>query len=132
MSWYYDFRPYVPVAERQRQAQRQLAKLAKKGLVVRPIQIEGRTIAKSFWGKAWCEHLEAYMDYETRLPRGRTYVRNGSVVHLELKPGQVEAMVSGTELYKVKITISPAAKAKWKALCCQCAGGIGSLVELLQ
>jgi uncharacterized Zn finger protein len=133
MSWHnFEYRPYVPVAERQRRAQRELAKLAKKGLVVRPIRIEGRTIAQSFWGKAWCDNLESYMDYANRLPRGRTYVRNGSVVHLEIKPGQIEAMVSGTEMYKVRISITSAAKAKWNALCRECAGGIGSLVELLQ
>ncbi len=133
MSWnYYGFRPYVSVAERQRRAQKEMAKFAKKGLVVQPIRIEGRTIARSFWGKAWCDNLESYMDYANRLPRGRTYVRNGSVVHLDVKPGYVEAMVSGTELYRVKISITPVAAPKWKGLCRECAGGIGSLVELLQ
>jgi len=133
MSWnYYGFRPYVSVAERQRNAQRELAKLTKKGMTVRPIRIQGRTIAHSFWGQAWCENLESYMDYANRLPRGRTYVRNGSVVHLDVKQGRIEAMVSGSELYKVSIQIVPAAKPKWKALCRACAGGIGSLVELLQ
>jgi uncharacterized Zn finger protein len=133
MSWgYYGFRPYVSVAERQRNAQRELAKLSKRGLVVRPVTIEGRTIASSFWGQAWCDNLESYMDYANRLPRGRTYVRNGSVVHLEVQPGRITAMVSGSELYKVDIKIVAAPKAKWKALCRSCAGGIGSLVELLQ
>lgn len=134
MSWrnYYGFRPYVSVAERRRNAQREIAKLAKKGKVIRPIQIEGRTIAHTFWGKAWCENLESYMDYENRLPRGRTYVRNGSVVHLDVKPGEIEAMVSGSELYQVKISIVSVVKSKWKTLCRECAGGIGSLVELLQ
>ena len=133
MSWgYYGFRPYVSVAERRRKAQREVAKLAKKGKVIRPIQIEGRTIARTFWGKAWCDNLESYMDYANRLPRGRTYVRNGSVVHLDVRPGEIEAMVSGSELYRVKITMVAAAKAKWKVLCRECAGGIGSLVELLQ
>ena len=133
MSWnYYGFRPYVSVAERQRNAQRELAKLTKKGLVVRPINIEGRTIASSFWGAAWCDNLESYMDYANRLPRGRTYIRNGSVVHLDIQPGKIAAKVSGSELYDVVIRIVPAAKAKWKTLCRSCAGGIGSLVELLQ
>jgi uncharacterized Zn finger protein len=129
---YYGFRPYVSVAERQRNAQREVAKLAKKGLVPQPIHIEGRTIARSFWGQAWCDNLESYMDYANRLPRGRTYARNGSVVHLEIKPGEIQALVSGSELYKVKISITPVVTAKWKALCSECAGGIGSLVELLQ
>ncbi len=134
MSWnYYGFRPYVSVAQRRLNAQRELARLAKKkGFVARPIEIEGRTIARSFWGAAWCDNLESYMDYANRLPRGRTYVRNGSVVHLDIQPGEITAMVSGSELYNVNIRISPAASAKWKALCRSCAGGIGSLVELLQ
>jgi len=133
MSWYsYGFRPYVSVAERRRKAQREMAKLAKKGKAIRPVQLEGRTIARTFWGKAWCDNLESYMDYANRLPRGRTYVRNGSVVHLDIRPGEIEATVSGSELYQVKISIAAAAKAKWKKLCQECAGGIGSLVELLQ
>ncbi len=133
MSWnYYGFRPYVSVAERRRKAQRETARLAKKGKAIRPVQLDGRTIARTFWGKAWCDNLESYMDYANRLPRGRTYVRNGSVVHLDIRSGEIEAMVSGSELYHVNISITPAAKAKWKTLCRECAGGIGSLVELLQ
>jgi uncharacterized Zn finger protein len=81
---------------------------------------------------AWCENLESYMDYENRLPRGRAYVRNGSVVHLDIRPGEIEATVSGSHLYQVKVSITAAAKAKWKKVCHECAGGIGSLVELLQ
>lgn len=133
MRWNdFGFRPYVSVAQRKRLGQKEVEKLAKKGLVVQPIRIEGRVIAKSFWGNAWCENLESYMDYANRLPRGRSYVRNGSVLHLEIKPGAVEAMVCGSELYRVKINITPVARDKWKGLCRECAGGIGSLVELLQ
>ena len=134
MSWrnYYGFRPYVSVAERRRKAQREVSKLAKKGKTIQPILIEGRAIASTFWGKSWCDTLEAYSDYANRLPRGRTYVRNGSVVHLEIRAGEIEAIVSGSELYRIKVKITPAAKTKWQALCKQCAGGIGSLVELLQ
>jgi uncharacterized Zn finger protein len=133
MSWnYYGFRPYVSVAERRRKAAKEMAKLAKKGKAIRPVQIEGRTIARTFWGKAWCDNLESYMDYANRLPRGRTYVRNGSVVHLDIRAGEIEATVSGSELYQVKIGITPAAKAKWKRLCHECSGAIGSLVELLR
>ena len=73
---------------------------------MQPIVIDGRVIAKTFWGKAWCENLESYSDFENRLPRGRTYVRNGSVVHLEIQPGRISARVSGSELYTVEITIA--------------------------
>ena len=99
---------------------------------MQPIVIDGRVIAKTFWGKAWCENLESYSDFENRLPRGRTYVRNGSVVHLEIQPGRISARVSGSELYSVEITISSLPDPHWKCVKSQCAGQIGSLVELLQ
>ncbi len=133
MSWnYYGFRPYVSVAERRRKAEREMAKLAKKGKAIRPVQIEGRTIARTFWGKAWCDNLESYMDYENRLPRGRTYVRNGSVVDLQVGPGRVTALVSGSTMYDVKVTVAPVPRTRWNAICKDCAGAIDSLVELLQ
>ena len=132
MGWNYGFAPYVPVAQRRRQAERELEKMRKKGLVVQPIKIGGRLIAKTFWGKAWCENLESYSDFENRLPRGRTYARNGSVVHLDIQPGRISAWVSGSELYSVEITISSLPDPHWKSVKSQCAGQIGSLVELLQ
>ena len=87
MSWYYDWKPYVPVAERRRRAMKKMDALRKKGVDIQPIAIDGRKIAKTFWGEAWCDHLESFSDYENRLPRGRTYVRNGSVCHLAIAEG---------------------------------------------
>src|SRR5258708_39491959 len=104
---WYEFRPYVPVAQRRAQAAREVEKRRKKGETITPVVIEGRTIAHTFWGKAWCDNLESYSDFANRLPRGRTYVRNGSVVDLQIKPGEIKALVSGSELYKVAITIEP-------------------------
>jgi uncharacterized Zn finger protein len=129
---WFQFRPYVPVAQRRAQAAREVAKRVKKGQSVSPVVIEGRTIAKTFWGKAWCDNLESYSDYENRLPRGRTYVRNGSVVDLQIHPGKVTATVSGSELYDVGINITPLPDAQWRSIKSRCAGQIGSLVELLQ
>jgi uncharacterized Zn finger protein len=128
----YEWRPYVPVALRRRLAAAKLAKLKKKGQSVSPVRIVGRAIAKSFWGKSWCTNLERYSDYENRLPRGRTYVRNGSVVDLQLAKTKVSAVVSGSDLYTVTITIAPVPATRWKAICRDCAGSIDSLVELLQ
>ena len=124
--------PYVPVAERRRKAERELAELRKKGHPVAPVRIEGRTIATTFWGKAWCDNLESYRDYENRLPRGRTYVRNGSVVDLQITPRRVKAVVSGSSIYTVTVSIEAVPKAQWQSLCRDCASGIDSLVELLQ
>ncbi len=129
---FFAWRPYVPVAERRRQAERKLAKLKKRGQPISPVRIDGRTIAKSFWGKSWCDNLERYSDFENRVPRGRTYVRNGSVVDLQVGKGEVTAMVAGSNLYKIKIAIAPVKSARWKSICRDCAGTIDSLVELLQ
>ena len=129
---YYGWRPYVSVAERRRKAEREMAKRRKLGQAVSPVTIEGRIIARTFWGKSWCENLERYSDYDNRLPRGRTYVRNGSVVDLQITPGTIQAVVCGSELYEVAVSVTPVAKARWKSICEDCSGAIDSLVELLQ
>ena len=130
--WYGQYPPYVPVAQRRAQAAREVQKRRKKGENISPVVIEGRIIAKTFWGKAWCDNLESYSDYSNRLPRGRTYVRNGSVVDLQIKPGRITALVSGSELYEIAITIAPLPAAQWAGIKTRCAGQVGSLVELLQ
>ena len=132
MGDFWGWRPYVSVAERRRMAARELEKRKKKGHAVSPVIIEGRTIAKTFWGKAWCDNLERYSDFANRLPRGRTYVRNGSVIDLQIAPGTIEALVSGSRIYKVTVKVAPVGKARWKSICKDCAGAIDSLVELLQ
>jgi len=109
-----------------------MEKLRKKGHPVAPVTIEGRAIASTFWGKAWCDNLERYRDYENRIERGRTYVRNGSVVDLQIAPLEVTATVSGSELYQVKVSIGEVPKKQWASICKDCTGGIDSLVELLQ
>jgi uncharacterized Zn finger protein len=126
------WRPYVSVAERRRKAAREMEKLKKKGHPVSPVVIESRAIAKTFWGKAWCDNLEGYSDFANRLPRGRTYVRNGSVVDLQIGGGKVKALVSGSEIYNVAVKVTPVSKARWRSICSDCAGAIDSLVELLQ
>ena len=123
---------YVPVARRRRNAAREVARLQKAGRAVTPVQIAGRAIATTFWGKTWCENLEAYRDYESRLPRGRTYVRNGSVIDLQVAPREVRALVSGSEIYRVSIRIEALGKRAWQSICADCAGRIESLIELLQ
>lgn len=132
MSRYSQWKRYVPVAERRAKARRHATKLAKQGVQLQPVEVDGRTIARTFWGKAWCSNLEAYSDYSNRLPRGRTYARNGSVVDLRISQGQIDALVSGSSMYDVKVRIDTLPDGPWKALRDQCAGQIDSLVGLLQ
>ena len=129
---YNQWAPYVPVAKRRARAQRAMAKLRKQGKHIEPVEVEGHKIARSFWGEGWCKQLEQFSDYDNRLPRGRTYVRNGSVAHLAISKGKIEAIVSGSTLYHVDIAVKPLARKKWKILRQQCTGQIGSMLELLQ
>ena len=133
MSRYYGgWAPYVSVAERRRRAERAMQKLRKTGHPVAPVTIPGRLIATTFWGRAWCENMESYRDYESRLPRGRAYVRNGSVVDLQIARGRVTALVCGSEVYRITVTIKETASTQWQAICADCAGSINSMIELLQ
>jgi uncharacterized Zn finger protein len=129
---FYGWAPYVTVAERRAKAQKQLEKMKKKGLKVQPVLLSCRKIADSFWGKGWCKHMESFSDYTNRLPRGRSYVRNGSVCHLEIHSSHIKAIVSGSLLYNVSITITPLMKKKWDAIKRSCTGQIGSLIDLLR
>jgi uncharacterized Zn finger protein len=129
---WHEFPPYVSAAERRRRGLREVTKRKKKGLPAEPVAVAGRTIARTFWGKAWCDHLESYSDYANRLPRGRTYVRNGSVLHLGVGPGRIDALVQGSELYEVSVVVTPLEPSRWKGVVGACAGKIDSLVELLQ
>jgi uncharacterized Zn finger protein len=133
MSWYREWKPYVPVAKRRAQATSYAAKLAKKEQrQPAPIKIEGRAVARTFWGKAWCDNLESYSDFANRLPRGRTYVRNGSVVDLTIARGKIAAIVGGSEVYEVTIQIQTLGKPAWKRLRTDCAQSVHSVLDLLQ
>lgn len=127
-----EWAPYVPVAVRRRRAADAMKKRAAKGHPVDPVVIEGRTIAKSPWGKSWCSNLEAYSDFSNRLPRGRTYARNGSIVDLQIQSGKIKASVAGSSLYHCTLSVTKISKKRWKSICADCHGGIDSLVELLR
>lgn len=132
MGYYNEWPAYVSVAERKQKAANHLRELQKKGQKPNPVVIEGRKIANTFWGQAWCDNLEAYSDFSNRLPRGRSYVKNGAVIDLSIHKGSVSAKVMGSSLYTVKVVIEPMPESKWRSLVKACAGKIESLIELLQ
>ena len=130
---YEEWAPYVPVGEKIAQAQAAAKKLAaKEKREPAPAKPEGRKLAKTFWGIKWCANLERYHDYANRLPRGATYVRNGSVVDLMIEPGRIRAIVAGSEPYKIDIKIATLAAPAWKSISNDCAQEIESLLDLLQ
>ncbi len=134
MSYYGRWYPPPPptVGELQFAALKRLQEMKEAGKQVSPVDpIAGNLIARTFWGKAWCQNLLRYSDYANRMPRGRKYVRSGSVIHLKIGKGSIRALVSGTELYEVAIRIAALPEARWKSVRDECAGEIESLVDLL-
>ena len=131
MSWS-EFERKPTVREQRQNAARESQRRAKSGESLSPVVLEGRTIASSFWGKAWCDNLESYRDFEYRLPRGRSYVRHRAVIDLKVSAGQIAALVCGSEVYTVQIAIKPLAQGHWSRIKTQCAGQVGSLIELLE
>ena len=129
---FYGWKPYVSVAARRKQAEKAAAKASKTGADLSPVAASRGAIARTFWGKAWCDNLERYSDYANRLPRGRTYVRNGSVIDLKITNGEVRAKVMGSSLYDVNVTVVAVPGKQWRSISADCAGSIDSLVELLQ
>lgn len=129
---YWGWKPYVSVAERRKSAEKEAAKARKAGAELSPVEPYRGALAKTFWGKAWGDNLERYSDYANRLPRGRTYVRNGSVIDLNIAAGEIRAQVMGSSLYKVKVSVDTVPEKQWQAIGADCSGSIDSLVELLQ
>lgn len=129
---FYGWKPYVSAAARRKKAEKAVARARKAGADLSPVAASRGAIAKTFWGKAWCDNLERYSDYANRVPRGRTYVRNGSVIDLKITQGEVQAQVMGSTLYKIAVRVTAVPGKQWQSISAQCAGSIDSLVELLQ
>jgi uncharacterized Zn finger protein len=126
------WKSYVSVAERRKMAEKAAAKAKKAGADLSPVAACRGAIAKTFWGKGWCNNLECYSDFANRLPRGRTYVRNGSVIDLKITKGEVRAKVMGSNLYTVNVTVVGVPRKQWHSIIADCTGSIDTLVELLQ
>lgn len=131
---YYGYPRYVSVAEKKARARRKLEQLRKKHPDMRPVVIEGSALVRTWWGKAWNRNLEKYADYANRIGRGRSYVRHGAVLDLQIRPGQVRALVQGSRRspYTVTMKIKPVSKSIWKQIRAACAGQLASLQELLE
>ncbi|MCL7487587.1 MAG: hypothetical protein M8357_05375 [Desulfobulbaceae bacterium] len=130
---YWGYPKYVTVAEKKAKVEKKLAQLRKKRPDITPVVIEGKTLARTWWGKSWNRNLERYADYSNRIGRGKNYVRHGAVLDLKIKGGRVTALVQGTRAkpYEVVVRIAPVKKANWNHIRKQCQGELRSLADLL-
>jgi uncharacterized Zn finger protein len=123
---------YETVEQKRRKAEKLIKKLSKINPDLKPVRIEGRALARTFWGKAWCGHMDQMADYDNRLPRGRSYARNGAICHLDIRQGEIEALISGTRMYTVNMRVKPLKEKQWALIQKACAGKIDTLLNLLQ
>lgn len=130
---YWGYPEYVSVAEKKAKAARKLREFARKNPNIRPVVIEGGKIALTWWGKAWNLNLEQYADYSNRIGRGRSYVRNGAVLDLQIERGEVNALVQGSHAqpYSVCVKIQTLKKDIWNQIKSACEDTLESFQELL-
>lgn len=130
----YGYKKYVTAAEKRKKAEKSQEKLRRKNTELKPIVIEGRNLAHSWWGKAWNSNLESYADYRNRIARGKSYVRSGSVLDLRVESGVVRALVQGSRAkpYEVLIQIKPMADSSWQEIKKLCNRKIESLEQLME
>ena len=130
---YWGYPRYVSVAEKKAKATKKLKKLKKKIPDIKPIVIEGRALARTWWGKSWNKNLERYADYSNRISRGRSYVRHGAVLDLRIDSGKVTALVQGStsKPYEVVISIKAISQTSLRTIKERCKGQVKSLQDLL-
>lgn len=124
--------PRLRVADLARLAQQRRENLLQEGRQLHPVQGSSRNLASHFWGRAWMKHLALCEAGGLCLAPGRTLLRHGCVLDLQLAPGRVEALVSAQELVEVQIDIAPLEDERLEALKEACSGRIDSLVSLLE
>ena len=130
----YGYPKYVTAGEKKAKAERSLAKLRKKNPDIEPVVIEGKTLAKSWWGKAWNLNLESYADYSNRIDRGKSYVRSNAVLDLKILKGKALATVQGSRAkpYNVEIDIDTLDSKKWDQVVSLCNHRIDTLEQLIE
>jgi uncharacterized Zn finger protein len=129
MSWH----AYEEARERKAELESEIKRRRARGEVFESLEVPqgSRKLTKSFWGKAWNEQLELHQEYEFRLPRGRSYLRQGNVYNLTIEPGLISATVAGASLYDVVVRITPLEQETWDGIKQDCLGQVASLLDLL-
>jgi hypothetical protein len=126
-----EWKPYVPADARRRTIEG-----GERGEAMGSNAVAGCAVTRrhceDVLGQGVVREPRALQPLANRLPRGRTYLRNGSVVGLVIGRGEVRAPVIRTQLYRVEVRVAAVGKQHWKALGADCAGSIGSVLELLQ
>ena len=127
------FPEYVSAREKMQRVRAGAEKLRRSNADIHPVVIEGRRIARTWWGRSWNANLERYADYSNRIGRGRRYVRHGAVLDLRIEPGRVTALVQGSRSkpYDVAVKIDPLNGEIWEALRESALTQLDSLSDLL-
>lgn len=93
-----------------------------------------RDFGLTWWGERWIEALERLgAQWRSRLPRGRTYARKGTVHALEIRAGEVTALVAGgrPDPYGVEVLLPAFDDATWRMVVTALTGQLRHAAALL-
>ncbi|MDR2351691.1 MAG: hypothetical protein LBF22_00780, partial [Deltaproteobacteria bacterium] len=110
------FRTYETVADKRAKAEKLVRELSLKGTEVKPVRLAGEPIAREFWGKCWCFHFSRLPEFSKVLFKGKSYIRNNAICHLDIQKCHIEAKVSSHTLCEIVIDIDPIPSERWKGL----------------
>ena len=128
----YEEQPRLKAADLERLAQQHREQLLAAGVELHPVVSRSRKLATRFWGSAWMRHLAVCESGGLSLAPGRTLLRHGCVLDVQVAPGRVTAVVSADALYDVELRLRPPEEERVEALAALCAGKIDSLLSLLE
>lgn len=132
MKYDWDDDRYVRVAKRKESAAETAKRLEAEGEILTPAKAHGKAIANSFWGRSWCKAIEGWNDYESRLPAGRSLLKNGGVIDLRIEENLVTAKVVADRLYEVRIFFRKQDEERLAELKKHLTGKLTSLIDLIK
>jgi uncharacterized Zn finger protein len=99
-----------------------------------PIARRTRRSGQTWWGRAWVEAMEqrARLD-PNRLPRGRSYARQGAVGELTFKAGEVRAPVQGRRRspYNARVRVVRFTEQEWDQVLAAISAQLGHTAAML-
>jgi uncharacterized Zn finger protein len=111
----------------------EIDRLAAGGREVHPVVAHGDYIAKSVWGRAWCDNLIALdsAGVEADIGRGGEIVLAGHVVDLTVGRGYVRAMIFDQGIRDVEVRMKTMSRDAVQLLTARCAGEVTDTEALL-
>ena len=127
-----EFSPRLKAADLEKLAATRLAEYQAEGEELHPVVNKTRKLARNFWGSAWMKQLALCESGGMCLAPGRTLLRHACVLHVDIQPGSISALVSAEEVFEVELKLESLDEERLDRLAATCSGHIDSLLSLMQ